>query len=693
MRCSKLVPRLLIAAALVAALPAAAAVGAGLQPPAPGRTIGDFTLNDALGAKRSLSEWTSSKAIVVVFLGAECPLSKLYGKRLGDLDRELAGQGVQFVGINANQQDTLQELAAYGRKHHIDFPLLKDAGARVADQFGATRTPEAFVLDGQRVIRYHGRIDDQYGVGSARSKATHSELRAAVDSLLAGEPVATPTTKFVGCLIGRREPSPSDGEVTYARDIAPILHKHCVSCHRPGEIAPFALTEYADVAAWADTMLEVIDDGRMPPWHADPAHGEFYNDARLPDEAKARFRQWVKAGVPEGNPADAPPLPEFSDAWGLPAEPTVYRMPQAYHVPATGVVPYQYFVLDPHFTEDKWVYAAQARPGNREVVHHVILFYLPPGQLTWRPQDPLFNAVAAFAPGMPAIVGLESYAARIPAGSKLVFQVHYTPNGAATTDQSEAALCFADPANVEKEVRITAGFNFRFLIPPGTPDYKVTQQFAIQRDSLLYTLTPHMHYRGKSFKFTARYPDGGEEILLNVPRYDFNWQNVYLLKEPKSLPAGTIIDLEAHYDNSADNPLNPDPTQAVHWGDQTWEEMMLGSLTVSLDEQDLRLGPPRVEPLPDASQRRVTFRYRPLVKATKDGDPIETVSLAGEFNHWDVNAQKMDGPDAGGVYSTTIELDPGRYEYKFVINGSEYHADPASRELVGFYSNSFVDVK
>ncbi|HYO23762.1 MAG TPA: redoxin domain-containing protein [Lacipirellulaceae bacterium] len=591
--------RVLQSGALLLALCVAAHVldvgraeAAGAGPALPGRIIDDFTLNDAHGAKRSLSEWSDRQAVVVVFLGTECPLAKLYGTRLADLDRQYRRRGVQIVGINSNQQDTLQELIGYGTRHDIEFPLLKDAGALVADQFGATRTPEAFVLDRGRVVRYHGRIDDQYGVGAARNAPTRSELVEAIEAVLAGKPVPTATTNPVGCLIGRRRqpqsPSSADVPVTFAKDIAPILHKHCVSCHRPGQIAPFALTEYADVAAWSDTMLEVIDAGRMPPWHANPAHGEFYNDARMPDAAKATFRKWVAAGAPEGNPADAPPLPKFSDAWQVPEPRTVFKMPEPFQVPATGTVPYQYFTIDPKFTEDKWVRAAEARPGNREVVHHLIMFYLPPEYEKFRPQDPLFNAVAAFAPGMPAIAGPEEFAVRIPAGSKLIFQVHYTPNGRATTDQSEAAVVFSDPAKVQKQVRITAGFNFKFMIPPGAADYTVTKQLPIRRDTLVYTITPHMHYRGKSFKFTARYPDGGSEVLLDVPRYDFNWQNTYLLKTPKRLPAGTVIDMEAHYDNSANNPLNPDPSQFVYWGDQTWEEMMLGSLTTSHADEDLR---------------------------------------------------------------------------------------------------------
>jgi peroxiredoxin len=670
---------------------ASTAVAADARPTPLGRTIEDFTLNDYLGAKRAFSEWKDRQAIVVVFLGTECPLAKLYGKRLAELDREYAPQGVQIVGINSNQQDTLQEIARYAHKHGIEFPVLKDAGARVADLFGATRTPEAFVLDGQRTVRYHGRIDDQYGVGAARNQPTRSELVDAIEAVLSGRLVAAPSTQAVGCLIGRREPSESDGAVTYAKDIAPILQARCVTCHREEQIAPFALTDYEDVAAWADTMLEVIAAERMPPWHANPDHGEFINDARMPAAEKKLFRQWVHDGAPLGDPDDVPPPREYPDGWQIPGPRTIFRMPEPFDVPATGTVAYQHFWFDPGFTEDKWVYAAEARPGNREVVHHLILFYVPPGQNGFRPEDPLLNAVAAFAPGMPAISGPEEYAVRIPARSKLVFQVHYTPNGSPQKDRSEAALAFADPAKVSHEVHVTAGYNFRFLIPPGAPDYVVRHDLRIPRDTLAYSLTPHMHYRGKSFRFTARYPDGGEEILLDVPRYDFNWQNTYLLMKPKRLPAGTVVHMEAHFDNSADNPLNPDPTQRVHWGDQTWDEMMLGTMTTSAADQDLRLGAPIVEPSLDEAtdERNVRFHYRPL--ATEGA--VDAVYLAGTFNEWKPTGLKMAGPDDEGFYAAELALTPGRYEYKFVVNGTEWRMDPSNREITVEYGNSVLIVK
>ena len=648
--------------------------------------IADFTLHDHLGAKRSLADWHDKPVVVVVFLGTECPLAKLYGARLAEFDVAYRDQGVQIVGVNANQQDSLQEIAVYANKHGIKFPVLKDPGGKIAAQFGATRTPEAFVLDADRVVRYRGRIDDQYGVGSARLKATTEHLRSAIDALMTGAPIDLPRTEAVGCLISPPREAVATGAVTYAEHVAPILNEHCVKCHRPGEIAPFALTEYDDAAAWAETALETIDQSRMPPWHANPAYGKFHNDARMADEQKELFRQWVEAGTPSGDLAKAPPLPEFTDGWQMGQPDAIYKMPEPFEVPAQGTVEYKYFVVDPGFAEDVWIRGAEARPGNREVVHHIIMFSLPPERKgKWRGEDALFRAVAAFAPGMPPIVGPPTQAVRVPAGSKFVFQVHYTPNGSPQTDVSEAGVFFADPKEVVREVTTTAAINPKFLIPPGDPDYVVKAKYEAPRDLLVYCLTPHMHYRGKSFRVTARYPDGRNEILLDVPRYDFNWQNVYMFETPPRLPQGTVVDMEGHFDNSAENPLNPDPTAVVYWGDQTWEEMMLGTMNVAAADQDLRLSPPKIEPQPDGKSR-VTFRYRPT-------EPAEKVYLAGFFNDWQPAGQAMEGPDADGYYSLALTLPPGRHEYKFVLDGTHWKNDPSCAGRSGDYGNSFVVVK
>jgi peroxiredoxin len=654
-----------------------------------GRTIGDFELQDYLGAKYALSDWRDKRAIAVVFLGAECPLAKLYGSRLQEMADRYADDDVQFVGINSNRQDSLEEIGYYARKCRIDFPLLKDPGNRVADQFGAVRTPEAFVLDGDRVVRYWGRIDDQFGVGYSRGKQTVSELARALDEVLAGKAVSTPVTEAVGCYIGRVRKTPPSGEVTFTKHIAPILNANCVRCHREGEVAPFALTSYDEIVGWGDTIAEVVRNGRMPPWYASSEYGKFANDARLSDADKQLIYQWVKNGQPEGDQADMPPPPEFVDGWQIPKPDIIYRMPHPFKVPAKGVVEYQYFKIDAQIDEDMWIRAAEMRPGNREVVHHLILFYMKPGQRRMRGEDALSNGIATFAPGLPAMNLPEGYAFRIPAGARLVMQAHYTPNGTEHEDESYAGIVLADPKTVKHEISIQAAINYKFMIPPGDADYVVNASYRFPEDALLYSLAPHMHYRGKSFRFTAKYPDGRQEILLDVPRYDFNWQNVYKFAEPRRIPEATEVLLEAHYDNSADNPLNPDPTKAVHWGDQTWDEMMIGTLATSPVRQDLLLGPPQVEAIEgDDSNRRVLFRYR-----LAEGEAAQKVYLAASFNDWNPTGQKMEGPDAAGWFTTTADLSPGDYEYKFVLDGIAWRSDPGNRERTGFYLNSVLHVK
>src|SRR5262249_24758534 len=244
-----------------------------------GKKIDAFQLRDYRGAERSLNDFADRKLLVAAFVGCECPVAKLYGPRLAELAKEYELKGVGFVGINANQQDSATAIGQYAKAHGITFPILKDVGNVIADRFGAVRTPEVFVLDSQRIVRYWGRIDDQYGIGYFRPKPERRDLAAAIDELLAGKPGSTPQTEAPGCFIGRVQKAPQTGAITYSRHIALILQKHCVACHRPGQIAPFALTTYDEVVGWTATIQEVVEEGRMPPWHADPKYGKFANDA------------------------------------------------------------------------------------------------------------------------------------------------------------------------------------------------------------------------------------------------------------------------------------------------------------------------------------------------------------------------------------------------------------------------------
>lgn len=569
-------------AALVAVLgmlaesgPAAAASGA------------VFSLRDTYGELRSPSDHPEAKAFVVAFLGVECPLAKLYAPRLQKLADDFQQQGVVFYGVDANAQDSLAELAAYGRRHGVQFPLLKDDRAAAADALGATRTPEVVLLGSDGVVRYRGRIDDQYGVGVAKKAPEAEFLRDAIEAVLAGSPVSTPETGAVGCVIGRPRRPDETATVTFHNQVARVFERHCVECHREGEIGPFALRDYDDAAGWAETIAEVVRDERMPPWHADAAHGEFANARRLSEEEKQALYDWVAAGAPRGNPADAPEPRVFTSGWRLPREPdlVIPMRGEPYRVAAEGVIDYQYFAVDPGFTEDRWVQAADIVPGRREVMHHVIVFVSPPAD---KPQRGL-GWLTAYVPGQSAMQLDAGRARLVPAGSKLIFQVHYTPCGEEVEDNTRLGLVFADPATVTEEVVSLVSANAKFEIPPGAADYTVTSSLDwFPPGSKLLAMAPHMHFRGKSARYVGRWPDGRTEVLLSVPRYDFNWQSNYTLRTPLDVPPGFRIECESSYDNSAKNPANPDPTAAVRWGDQTFEEMMVSFFEVAVPRGSIR---------------------------------------------------------------------------------------------------------
>jgi len=539
-----------------------------------GRKVENFSLRDYRGKVHELKDLADRQFVVAAFVGCECPLAKLYAPRLVKLAEEFGPRGVAFLAIDANSQDSLAEIAAYAQTHKITFPVLKDAGNAVADQMGAVRTPEVFVLDRERTIRYWGRIDDQYVVGRQRPAPTREDLRVALEELLAGKAPSVSETAAIGCHIGRVPKQTPIGDVTYSNQIARLLQKRCVECHRAGEIAPFPLTSYDEVVGWGETIREVIQEGRMPPWFANPEYGHFANDARLSDEEKQLIYDWIDGGSPEGNQADLPAPAQFTVGWQIPEPDEVfYIKDEPYDVPAEGVVAYQYFKVDPGFKEDRWIKAAEARPDNRSVVHHIVAFFVPPGAKLGGGQR---GAMIGYAPGMPPSRFPEGTAMLVPAGSQLIFQLHYTPNGSPQKDRSSVGLVYADPSEVKQRVGGGNAPNRFFEIPPGDDNYEVVSQHRFDKDVLLLNLTPHMHLRGKSFRYEAEYPDGKREILLDIPHYDFNWQLRYQLAVPKVLPKGTTLHCTAHYDNSANNLANPDPTKPVRWGDQTWEEMMIG---------------------------------------------------------------------------------------------------------------------
>ena len=375
--------------------------------------------------------------------------------------------------------------------------------------------------------------------------------------------------------------------VTFNKDVAPIFFKRCVECHRAGEIAPMSLMSYKEARPWARSIKEKVLDRTMPPWHADPNHGEYSNDRSLSQREVDTIAAWVDGGAKEGEQKDLPPRPEFVEGWNIGKPDAVFKLPQEFPVPATGEVPYKYFSVPTNFKEDMWVQAAEIRPGNRAVVHHVIVFVQKGGEQQ--------RLLVGYAPGeQPAVIS-KGLARKIPAGANLVFQVHYTPNGTEAKDQSYVGLIFAKQPP-QRELFTRPVMNARFAIPPGDPNYRVESTYTFTEDAHIHSLMPHMHWRGKDFEYRVTYPDGTSKIILSVPKYDFAWQSYYMLKEPVAVPKGTRLDCVAHFDNSEKNKHNPDPKKEVRWGDQTWEEMMIGWTSFTFDNPKSNPASQKAEP-------------------------------------------------------------------------------------------------
>ncbi|HEX6897152.1 MAG TPA: thiol-disulfide isomerase [Bryobacteraceae bacterium] len=390
---------------------------------------------------------------------------------------------------------------------------------------------------------------------------------------------------------------------TFSREVAPILQKHCQQCHRPGEIAPMSLLTYSDARPWAKAIRQAVVTKKMPPWFADPRYGHFSNDSSLAAEEIAILTKWVDAGAPEGNASDLPKPMAFADGWSIGKPDLVLEMPKALPIPATGTLDIIYLVVPADFNEDRWVQAAEVRPGNRALVHHINAILRTPDQRTLRnlapgePYTPPKNTkftpppdgsqpdsefFVGYVPGLQGKRWPDGQAKFIPKGSDFIFQIHYSTNGTAGKDQSRIGLIFSKQPPKERVLSAVAK-NWTFAIPAGATHHEVRSMIELGSDVTLVSLQPHMHYRGRDYEYKAIYPSGETEVLLRVPNYDFNWQLTYFLEKPKLLPRGTRIECTAHYDNSANNPANPDPKATVTYGEQSWDEMMSGWMEVGFD--------------------------------------------------------------------------------------------------------------
>jgi hypothetical protein len=471
-------------------------------------------------------------------------------------------------------------------RHELAFPSVKDSDGSCVRALGVRRTPEAVVLDAEHRLRYRGRIDDQYRLGGTRPAPTHRDLQEALDAVLAGREVAVKETPVDGCPITLPKPPDPANPVTFAEHVAPLLQKHCQTCHRPGTAAPFALLTYRQVAARADAIAEVIAEQRMPPWYASPEHGTFVNRRGMTAAERDLILQWVRAGTPRGDEAKLPPppIPSKEALWRIGTPDLVLQTVETYELPADGDVPYKYAVLPTLFLDDTWIRALEIRPDNPRVLHHANIAFITSGEGFKQA-----NFITGYVPGGEPMDLDEDVAFRIPRGAALGLQIHFVTTGKEEKCRLSVGIRYAGGA-VHKQLRHMLLADHRFAIPPGAPAHRVEATRVLDCDAVGIGLFAHMHLRGKDMTFRAIQPDGKDETLLMVPNYSFDWQMPYRWETGKfRLPKGTRLECVAHYDNSTFNPYNPDPTATVRDGQMTHQEMMNGFFFYTDEGEDLGL--------------------------------------------------------------------------------------------------------
>jgi len=547
-----------------------------------GRQIADFGFTTLDGKKHRLSDWKAKAGVAIAYTSATCPVSKRYAPSLVRLDKELASRNIALLLVNPFASEKPADIAAQVQQQGFTAPYVHDTAQTVTRALDAHTTTEVFLLDPQRTLIYRGALDDQYGLTYNLDAPHESYLLDAVNAMLAGTRPLIGATEAPGCELDVPTTSAATKtQVTYHRDVERILQQNCVQCHHEKGIAPFALDDVAEVTDRAKVIKRVIETRIMPPWSAAPVPAgqpnPWANDHSLSLRDKADLLAWIDSpDRPLGNPADAPAPLKFSSEWSIGKPDYIVQLRQPIAVKADGFMPYQFSTVETTLTEDKWVQAYEIMPTAREVVHHVIVLVHEKGTPFRRGGDEGEGGYwAAYVPGNSGRTYPEGFARKLPAGSTVIFQIHYTPNGKATQDQLRMGLVFAKkPPRYAMHTAAVAGR--RLNIPPGEANHVEIAEKVVPVDMPVTALLAHMHVRGKSFKFDVTYPAGKSETLLDIPRYDFNWQLRYEFKEPRILPRGSKVKLTAVYDNSPGNKANPDPTKTVHWGPQTYDEMMLG---------------------------------------------------------------------------------------------------------------------
>ncbi|MBA4016167.1 MAG: redoxin [Pirellula sp.] len=553
-----------------------------------GRQTRDTSFKDLSGRMHQLGALCRDRILVVAATGTSCPLSKKYVPSLVDLAKQFDGKNVRWLLVNATKTDEaaamqadLARFAEFAKDDAVVY--VHDEAGVLAQAVGLRTTTDVVVLDGARTVLYHGAVDDQYGLGYGKDEPKRRYLADALTSILAGRKLAIAATDAPGCAL--EGPSESAGKsntsITYHNRISRIIQNNCLECHRPKGSAPFSLATYEEVDAHAPMIEQVVRGGIMPPWFAaksaEVKHAGWANERSLAAADQADLLNWIAAKRPRGDEADAPRPVEFSDDWTIGKPDAVFGFKDPVQIPATGVMPYKNIYVDTNLPEGRWVQAIEIRPGNREVVHHVLVFVATPSDTAGdieRQESGTAGFWGIYVPGNSALVYPEGMAKVLPAGAKLRFQMHYTPNGTATTDRTEIGVIYAKKPPVH-DVRVTGVANLRLNIPPRDANFRSLGVLRLPYDVEVLSFLPHMHLRGKACRYDVQTSDG-TQLLLDIPRYDFNWQLNYQLAERVPLKRGDVLQFTAWYDNSEGNPANPDPSKNVRWGQQTYDEMQLG---------------------------------------------------------------------------------------------------------------------
>jgi hypothetical protein len=601
-------PLLACCCALLACL-ASGALAAG---EAAAASVDDFALLDHRGEFHQLSREHDAAVVVLYSFAAGCPIVRQNVAELQALAGEYAPKGVRILLLDSSPADDRAAVQAEVAELSLTLPVLLDETQLVAEGLAISRTGEALVLRGKDLgLAWRGPVDDRVGYGAQKPEASRRFLREAIDAVLAGQPPAGDAPAVKGCALTFTR-ARAGHRPDYAKDVAPIIEANCRSCHQKGGVAPWSMDSHKQVAGRGAMIREVIRTRTMPPWDADPAHGSFRDSCALPLADQRTIVHWIEHGAP---PSASDPLaarkPKPAPEWPLGKPDLVLALPEQ-QIPATGTLPYRTASIEVQIPKDTWIRAVDLRPQHPQWMHHAFAFAgdddfdipeefaedprvqrllerfkgqpLPPElkkRLETGPRG-LTSFFASYVPGQQVVPFPEGTGKLLKKGTVLTFQLHYTTNGIAGSDRPRLGLYFAKGKDQpQREVKVTSAFQLRLDIPPQTRRHEVQAERRFVRDTVLYALSPHMHYRGSSMRFTAEFPDGTKEVLLSVPRYDLDWQRSYQLEKPRTIPAGTRIRCEGVFDNSPANEDNPDPGKRVRFGNQSWDEMFIGYMVYS----------------------------------------------------------------------------------------------------------------